>query len=169
MIARTIVAFDHLRDALSVIFGLSELKATIDESNLWHRRFGHINFKNINKLVRGNLVRGLPSKIFENDHSCVACQKGKQHKASCTKDSEEDAIVKPIEFNKSEALDKYGKDDQDTGSEFERLLQLEKQPNSTNSFNTVGTHVSAAGPSFTNDDPSSPINAARTSEEHLFE
>ncbi|GJR40130.1 hypothetical protein Tco_1215814 [Tanacetum coccineum] len=86
-----------------------------------------------------------------------------------TKDSEEDAIVKPIEFNKSEALDKYGKDDQDTGSEFERLLQLEKQPNSTNSFNTVGTHVSAVGPSFTNDDPSSPINAARTSEEHLFE
>ncbi|GJU90598.1 ribonuclease H-like domain-containing protein [Tanacetum coccineum] len=58
-------------------------KATIDESNLWHRRLGHINFKNMNKLVRGNLVRGLPSKIFENDHSCVACQKGKQHKASC--------------------------------------------------------------------------------------
>ncbi|GKC52988.1 putative ribonuclease H-like domain-containing protein [Tanacetum coccineum] len=57
-------------------------KATIDESNLWHRRLGHTNFKNMNKLVRGNLVRGLPSKIFENDHSCVACQKGKQHKAS---------------------------------------------------------------------------------------
>ncbi|GJR40125.1 putative ribonuclease H-like domain-containing protein [Tanacetum coccineum] len=402
-------------------------KATIDESNLWHRRLGHINFKNMNKLVRGNLVRGLPSKIFENDHSCVACQKGKQHKASCkaklvnsiskplhmlhmdlfgptnvkslmkksyclvvtddfsrfswvfflatkdetsgilktfitkienqvdhkvkviscdngtefkisngvterrnrtlieaartmlvdsklpttfwteavntacyvlnrvlvikphtktpyelirrrtplidfmkpfgclairvfnkrtrivketlnirflengpnvtgnrpdwifdvdsltismnyvsvvagnqtndiagtrdnivtgqaekktepeqeyilipicttdplisqgTKDSEEDAGVKPTELDESEALDKDGKDDQDTGSEFERLLQLEKQPNSTNSFNTVGTHVSAAGPSFTNDDPSSPINAARTSEEHLFE
>ncbi|GJX24266.1 putative ribonuclease H-like domain-containing protein [Tanacetum coccineum] len=27
-------------------------------------------------------TRGLPSKIFENDHSCVACQKGKQHKTS---------------------------------------------------------------------------------------
>ncbi|GJR23595.1 putative ribonuclease H-like domain-containing protein [Tanacetum coccineum] len=58
-------------------------KATIDESNLWHMRLGHINFKTMNKLVRGNLVRGLPSKLFENDHSCVACQKGKQHKASC--------------------------------------------------------------------------------------
>ncbi|GJX97344.1 putative ribonuclease H-like domain-containing protein, partial [Tanacetum coccineum] len=58
-------------------------KATIDESNLWHRRLRHINFKNIKKLVKGNLVIGLPSKIFENDHSCVACQKGKQHKASC--------------------------------------------------------------------------------------
>ncbi|GJX81758.1 hypothetical protein Tco_0331239 [Tanacetum coccineum] len=29
------------------------------------------------------LSRGLPSKIFQNDHTCVACQKGKQHKASC--------------------------------------------------------------------------------------
>ncbi|GJV86640.1 ribonuclease H-like domain-containing protein [Tanacetum coccineum] len=57
-------------------------KATIDESNKWHRRLGHVNFKNLNKLVKGNLVRGLPSKIFQNDHTCVACQKGKQHKAS---------------------------------------------------------------------------------------
>ncbi|GKA64477.1 ribonuclease H-like domain-containing protein, partial [Tanacetum coccineum] len=30
-------------------------KATPDESNLWHRRFGHVNFKTINKLVKGNL------------------------------------------------------------------------------------------------------------------
>ncbi|GJT16555.1 ribonuclease H-like domain-containing protein [Tanacetum coccineum] len=57
-------------------------KATIDESNKWHRRLGHVNFKNLNKLVKGNLVRGLPLKIFQNDHTCVACQKGKQHKAS---------------------------------------------------------------------------------------
>ncbi|GJR54185.1 putative ribonuclease H-like domain-containing protein, partial [Tanacetum coccineum] len=406
-------------------------KATIDESNLWHRRLGHINFKNMNKLVRGNLVRGLPSKIFENDHSCVACQKGKQHKASCkaklvnsiskplhmlhmdlfgptnvkslmkksyclvvtddfsrfswvfflaTKDetsgilktfiteienqldhkvkvircdngtefknsvmnqfcemkgikrefraarllaeyyqpfwakavntacyvlnrvlvikphnktpyelirgrtplidfmkpfgcpvtilntrdhlgkdlntldflkvpnvigngpdwlfdvdsltismnyvpvvagnqtngitgtrdnivtgqaekktkpeqeyilipicitdplisqdpkvSEEDAEEKPTEMDENGASDKDGKDDQATRSEFERLLQQEKQtvhPNSTNSINTVSTPVSAAGPSFTNDDPSSPVNAAEASnafEEHLFE
>ncbi|GJY64684.1 putative ribonuclease H-like domain-containing protein [Tanacetum coccineum] len=58
-------------------------KASSDESNLWHRRLGHVNFKTMNKLVKGNLVRGLPSKLFENDHSCVACQKGKQHKATC--------------------------------------------------------------------------------------
>ncbi|GJS77112.1 putative ribonuclease H-like domain-containing protein [Tanacetum coccineum] len=58
-------------------------KATIDESNLWHMRLGHINFKTMNKLVRRDLVRGLPSKLFENDHSCIACQIGKQHKASC--------------------------------------------------------------------------------------
>ncbi|GJY67762.1 putative ribonuclease H-like domain-containing protein [Tanacetum coccineum] len=60
-------------------------KATIDESKLWHRRLGHVNFKTMNKLVKGNLVRGLSSKTFENDHTCVACQKGKQQKASLTK------------------------------------------------------------------------------------
>ncbi|GJV25196.1 ribonuclease H-like domain-containing protein [Tanacetum coccineum] len=57
--------------------------ATLDESMLWHRRLGHINFKNINKLVKDNLVRGLPIKHFENDQTCVACLKGKQHRASC--------------------------------------------------------------------------------------
>ncbi|GJY40897.1 putative ribonuclease H-like domain-containing protein [Tanacetum coccineum] len=55
-------------------------KATLDES--WHRILGHINFKYINKLVKDNLVRGLPTKRFENDQTCVACLKGKQHRAS---------------------------------------------------------------------------------------
>nr|GEZ04106.1 putative ribonuclease H-like domain-containing protein [Tanacetum cinerariifolium] len=50
---------------------------------LWYRRLGHVNFKTINKLVKGNLVRGLPSKVFTNDNSCVACKKGKQQRASC--------------------------------------------------------------------------------------
>ncbi|GJS92715.1 ribonuclease H-like domain-containing protein [Tanacetum coccineum] len=50
-------------------------KATSEESMLWHRRLGHINFKNINKLVKENLVRDLPLKRFENDQTCVACLK----------------------------------------------------------------------------------------------
>ncbi|GJS99622.1 ribonuclease H-like domain-containing protein [Tanacetum coccineum] len=32
-------------------------KATSDESKLWHRRLRHINFKTMNKLIKGNLVR----------------------------------------------------------------------------------------------------------------
>ncbi|GJY77872.1 putative ribonuclease H-like domain-containing protein [Tanacetum coccineum] len=47
-------------------------KATLDESMLWHRRLRHVNFKTINKLVKENLVRGLPTKRFENDQTCVA-------------------------------------------------------------------------------------------------
>nr|GEV88241.1 hypothetical protein [Tanacetum cinerariifolium] len=60
-----------------------DTNAFADESMLWHRRLGHLNFKTMNKLVRNNLVEGLPSKCFKNDHTYVACLKGKQHKASC--------------------------------------------------------------------------------------
>ncbi|GJW37473.1 putative ribonuclease H-like domain-containing protein [Tanacetum coccineum] len=70
-------------------------KATSDESKLWHRRLGHLNFKTMNKLVKGNLVRGLPSKLFKNDQTCVACQKGKQHRASC-KSKTENSISLPL-------------------------------------------------------------------------
>ncbi|GJY04537.1 ribonuclease H-like domain-containing protein [Tanacetum coccineum] len=56
-------------------------KATSDEYTLWHRRLGHVNFKTMNKLVRENLVRGLPSKLFEINQTYVACQKEKQHRA----------------------------------------------------------------------------------------
>ncbi|GJU65125.1 putative ribonuclease H-like domain-containing protein [Tanacetum coccineum] len=72
-------------------------KATEDEVVLWHRRLGHVNFKNINKLVKGNLVRGLPSKTFKHDHSCLAYRKGKQHRASCKK-LEEKSIREPLEL-----------------------------------------------------------------------
>ncbi|GJT04063.1 putative ribonuclease H-like domain-containing protein [Tanacetum coccineum] len=41
--------------------------------------------------------RGLPSKVFVNDHTCVACKKGKQHKASC-KAKLERIIRKPLEL-----------------------------------------------------------------------
>ncbi|GJR55470.1 ribonuclease H-like domain-containing protein [Tanacetum coccineum] len=61
------------------------------------KRLGHVNFKNINKLVKGNLVRGLPSKTFKLDHSCLACRKGKQHRASCKK-IEERTIREPLEL-----------------------------------------------------------------------
>ncbi|GJS08467.1 putative ribonuclease H-like domain-containing protein [Tanacetum coccineum] len=39
--------------------------------------------------------KGLPSKLFENDQTCVACQKGKQHRASC-KSKTENLISLPL-------------------------------------------------------------------------
>ncbi|GJR43306.1 putative ribonuclease H-like domain-containing protein [Tanacetum coccineum] len=46
-------------------------------------------------LVKDNLVRGLPIKHFENDQTCVACLKGKQHRASC-KSKVLNPITKPL-------------------------------------------------------------------------
>ncbi|GKA05736.1 putative ribonuclease H-like domain-containing protein [Tanacetum coccineum] len=58
-------------------------KASLDESTRWHRRMAHVNFKTIHtKLSYRRLVDGLPLKVFTNEHNCVACNKGKQHKAS---------------------------------------------------------------------------------------
>nr|GEU60594.1 ribonuclease H-like domain-containing protein [Tanacetum cinerariifolium] len=57
-------------------------KATSEESNLWHRRLGHVNFKTINKLVKGNLVRGEEEKKDAEDQR--------------NKDSEVPSTVEPI-------------------------------------------------------------------------
>ncbi|GJU77709.1 ribonuclease H-like domain-containing protein [Tanacetum coccineum] len=88
-------SFDMKIHSLTKDYACLIAKATSNESKLWHKRLGHINFKNLNKLVKGNLVRGLPSKVFRNDHTCVACHKGKQHKASC-KAKLERLITEPL-------------------------------------------------------------------------
>nr|GEV56432.1 hypothetical protein [Tanacetum cinerariifolium] len=75
-----------LKEGLTCLFE----KSISDESKLWHRRLGHLKFKTMNKLVKGNLVRGLPSKPFKNNQDYVACQKGKQYKASCKFDGKAD-------------------------------------------------------------------------------
>ncbi|GJW68229.1 putative ribonuclease H-like domain-containing protein [Tanacetum coccineum] len=120
--------------------------------------FGFVAENQTNGIVgtRDNIVAGQAEKKIEPEQEYILIP-------FCTtdplisqgpKDSEEDVSMKPIEVNESGASNK------------------EKQTNSNNSFNIVGTLVSAAGPSFTNDDPSSPVNAAEASnafEDHLFE
>ena len=49
---------------------------------LWHKRLSHMNFKDINKLSKKELVSGLPMMKYEKDKLCHACEKGKQHKAT---------------------------------------------------------------------------------------
>nr|GEU98406.1 hypothetical protein [Tanacetum cinerariifolium] len=127
-------------------------KATLDESNLWHRRLGHINFKIMNKLVRGNLVRGLPSKLFENDHTCVAFQNGKQHKAS--NKVADDPGKKNIEVSRKENEVK------DPAKEGEAA-----NTNSTNRLNTISSLVNDVSSSFTTVDPG---RAQRNEFESMF-
>jgi hypothetical protein len=40
---------------------------------LWHRRLGHIGMKQLNKLVKHDLVRGLKDVTFKKDKLCSAC------------------------------------------------------------------------------------------------
>ncbi|GKC12712.1 retrovirus-related pol polyprotein from transposon TNT 1-94 [Tanacetum coccineum] len=57
-------------------------KASNSVNWLWHKRLSHLNLKNFNKLARQNFVAGLPSLTFSKDETCLACEKGKHHKAS---------------------------------------------------------------------------------------
>nr|GEX12801.1 hypothetical protein [Tanacetum cinerariifolium] len=73
-------------------------KASLEESTKWHRRMAHVNFKTINKLAKHGLVEGLPLKLFTNEHNCVACNKGKQHKASYKAISAVRIIFEPLQL-----------------------------------------------------------------------
>ncbi|GJS07266.1 putative ribonuclease H-like domain-containing protein [Tanacetum coccineum] len=73
-------------------------KASLDESTKWHRRMAHVNFKNMNKLAKHGLVNGLPSKLFTNENNCVACNKGKQHKASYKAITAVSTISEPLQL-----------------------------------------------------------------------
>jgi len=55
-------------------------KASVNESILWHRRMGHINFRKMNYVIKHGLVLGVPEKRFEVEDKCVPCLKGKQTK-----------------------------------------------------------------------------------------
>nr|GEU42609.1 hypothetical protein [Tanacetum cinerariifolium] len=55
-------------------------KASFSKSWLWHQRLSYLNFATINKLVKNNLVQGLPKIKFEKDHLCSACEQGKIHR-----------------------------------------------------------------------------------------
>ncbi|GKB62923.1 hypothetical protein Tco_0919109 [Tanacetum coccineum] len=111
------------------------------------------NQTNGNARKRDNIVAGQAEKKTKPEQEYILIP-------ICTTDplisqdpkvSEKDAKEKTTEMDESGASDKDEKDEQATRSEFE------------------STPVSTTGPSFTNDAPSSPVNAARTSEEHLFE
>ncbi|GJV40811.1 ribonuclease H-like domain-containing protein [Tanacetum coccineum] len=152
-------------------------KATIDESNLWHRRLGVLGTPQQNgvaerknrtliEAARTMLVDSkLPTTFWAEavNTACYVLNRVlviKPHnktpyelihgrtplkdfmkplwgnQTNGPKDSEEDYGMKPIEVDVNGASDKDGRNDQATRSEFKRLLQQDKQTNSTNSFNT---------------------------------
>nr|GEX17787.1 retrovirus-related Pol polyprotein from transposon TNT 1-94 [Tanacetum cinerariifolium] len=57
-------------------------KASNSVNWLWHKRLSHLNFKNINKLAKQNLVAGLPSLTYSKDKPYSTYEKGKHHRAS---------------------------------------------------------------------------------------
>ena len=54
----------------------------IDESLLWHRRMGHMNFDNLVKISQKGDVRNIPKIIKPPNQVCRHCLHGKQTRTS---------------------------------------------------------------------------------------
>ncbi|XP_075106969.1 uncharacterized protein LOC142179962 [Nicotiana tabacum] len=76
---------------------LSCLSDVDDDAELWHRRLGHASFSLLNKLVKKDLVRGLPKSSFKDHKVCDACAKGK-HVRSSFKPKKEVSTSKPLDL-----------------------------------------------------------------------
>nr|KYP58379.1 Retrovirus-related Pol polyprotein from transposon TNT 1-94 [Cajanus cajan] len=57
------------------------MKVEVDDSWLWHRRFGHFNIHALKLLHQKGMMRDLPN-LKENIEACEGCLLGKQHRLS---------------------------------------------------------------------------------------
>ncbi|KAL8115046.1 hypothetical protein AgCh_021755 [Apium graveolens] len=69
-------------------------RASMEDSWNWNKRPYHLNFNNINELMRKDVVRGFPNAVFTLDGLCDSCQKFKQRKTTF-KSKIESSILKP--------------------------------------------------------------------------
>ena len=75
---------------------------------LCHRRLGHVEMKQLNKLIKHDLVRGLKDVTFEKDKLCSVCQARKQvgHVEHYCKNKNKDSNVSLIKFDSCYLLTK---------------------------------------------------------------
>jgi hypothetical protein len=62
-------------------------KATIDDSELWHQRLGHLNFTDMLKIASKDIVKDLPKMEKTGKGICGPCQLGKQTRVAHKKTS----------------------------------------------------------------------------------
>lgn len=58
------------------------LMTKIQESQLWHRRMGHVNYRLLKMLSSQGIVKGIPNINEEQPEICKACQMRKQVRSS---------------------------------------------------------------------------------------
>jgi hypothetical protein len=90
LIMQTLMAANRMFILLATMITqpLNCLIASMDDlSDLWHRRYGHVNNKSLKTLESKQLVKGLP-KFKATNTACTVCHRGKQHRAVIPKKSQ---------------------------------------------------------------------------------
>nr|GEV76496.1 putative reverse transcriptase domain-containing protein [Tanacetum cinerariifolium] len=70
-------SFDRQNVVPSGDFTCLFAKVSIDQSNLWHRRLGRVNFKTMNKLVKGNLAKVVNTACYVLNRALVTKSRNK--------------------------------------------------------------------------------------------
>ncbi|CAM8895490.1 unnamed protein product [Rhodiola kirilowii] len=72
----------YLLGTVGTVAETSCLVSQTDKMELWHRRLGHLNLKNLKKVSTESLIQGLPKVKGDLDVVCGECQIIKQTKVS---------------------------------------------------------------------------------------
>ena len=73
------------------------LIASSNDADLCPKKLVHVNFDTMNKLVRENLVRGLPKGTYKRENVCKPCELAKIQKSSF-KDNNVASTKRPLEL-----------------------------------------------------------------------
>ena len=57
-------------------------RASVDQSTLWHHRLGHLNFRDLSRLLKIKAMVGVPAIKIHRDEKCGPCFQGKQVRSS---------------------------------------------------------------------------------------
>ena len=57
-------------------------RIVLEKSELWHHRMGHLNYRDLQKLIKLKAVRGVPKCKVSREKVCGPCQLGKQTRAT---------------------------------------------------------------------------------------
>ena len=54
----------------------------IESIDLWHRRLGHLNYRDLMKVANNEVIKGIPKLGKPSNPICGTCQKGKQTRST---------------------------------------------------------------------------------------
>ena len=79
----------------------------IESIDLWHRRLGHLNYRDLMKVANNEVIKGIPKLGKPSNPICGPCQKGKQTR-STHKRVDEILTSKPLELLHMDLMGQMG-------------------------------------------------------------
>lgn len=70
--------------------------------DMWHKRLGHVGLDKLERIIKNNLVKGIPNLEVKKEIVCTRCQYGKSHQQPYEPSSHRS--TKPLELVHSDVF-----------------------------------------------------------------